>query len=74
MTTTVRGPYDRPTSEIFYNTFRAANPGGLQHGADFPVGDSRNDDPSTRYSLNTMATVTGVESRAQRSVRDALGP
>lgn len=66
MSTTVRGPYDRPTSEIFFNTFKAANPRVDYSIEQVALSDIRgNDDPSTRYALNTMATVTGVESRGR---------
>lgn len=63
---TSRGPYDRPTIEIFFNQYKQYNP-----RVDFSVNQiylsdiGLNIDPQTRHAVNTQAYLKGKESAGQ---------
>lgn len=63
---TTRGPYDRPTLEIFFNQYKQHNP-----RVDFSVEQvylksiALNTDPQTRHAINTQALLCGKAAAGQ---------
>lgn len=57
---TTRGPYDRPTFEIFFNDYKAMNP-RVDYTAQqcYLSGVARNTDQQTRHAVNTMGQLNG---------------
>jgi hypothetical protein len=64
---TTRGLYDRPTYEIFFEDFKAANPRiDFTSAQVMLTGMVRNNEQATRAQFNTYALLQGKESAGRR--------